>query len=554
MLKRVDSSAANSPYEGLSPRIQSPSLPRLDLRELQRLLEEVSAPKSSPSAPEKSPFAPEKEWVPAWPPPSRDEQRARAAGNLDDIFDFPPPRNCFRGVSIAGFSYENRPAPARMPVVPKSLADARAGQFFKDAIESLSTAAEQLKFCEKRISFVVVAHAVPDLIQFLRALKQLGRVQTVIIKSSHPDRRVLTLLRSQFNIRTDIQRATLENPSAAQKLLDECGGPCIVVDIGGYFAPLAGHLQRLSQKTNVLGIVEDTQNGHVAYDKVLAEVAADTDTALIDINTTIPIVSVARSRIKGLEDKWVGPAIVSAAEAILLKDYRTPLRACSPFGVIGCGKIGQGIVRSLQGHGPVAVVDIDHLALAEAFSEKVDALSKAELLRTSGIVFCATGNTALDESDYSLLRDNAFVVLATSADSELGTAWPRGLDKVMKPTFEGVGDVTTMRIKATGNLVHFIGGGRAANFFNGGTVHPSIYAVQAALISGALGIAAAKRHLARTETPLLGIAAQTQQQIARLYLKHFQNYDTEKNAPDAPTPAPAPAPGFEDWQAAPSYW
>ncbi|CAM4901943.1 unnamed protein product [Rotaria socialis] len=115
------------------------------------------------------------------------------------------------------------------------------------------------------------------------------------------------------------------------------------MDIGGYFAP---YLAELGNKDSyprlwkLLGIVEDTENGHQKYHDAKQSLPR---------NVTHPrIYSVARSQMKMTEDYNVGKSLVRAADTILRQTLDLRLEDHPVVGVIGFGKIGNSIAIHMR--------------------------------------------------------------------------------------------------------------------------------------------------------------------------------------------------------------
>jgi adenosylhomocysteinase len=131
------------------------------------------------------------------------------------------------------------------------------------------------------------------------------------------------------------------------------GRDIVLLDVGGYFAPTL-HLVAKTFSGRLLGVVEDTENGHQRY-------------AALD-EVPCPVVSVARSPLKECEDHLVGRSIVFSTEALVRSrgDILTSREAC----VIGYGKVGRSIARALHAHDlRVTVYDTDPVKRVQAMAQ-----------------------------------------------------------------------------------------------------------------------------------------------------------------------------------------
>jgi adenosylhomocysteinase len=111
----------------------------------------------------------------------------------------------------------------------------------------------------------------------------------------------------------------------------------IILDIGGYFADSFADIDK-QFNGNLIGVIEDTENGHQKYVESLQ--------LLNDEEKTKPVYSVARSPLKEPEDYLVGQSIVYSVERIL-RDNNSLLTNKRVF-VIGYGKIGKSVASSLS--------------------------------------------------------------------------------------------------------------------------------------------------------------------------------------------------------------
>jgi adenosylhomocysteinase len=261
-----------------------------------------------------------------------------------------------------------------------------------------------------------------------------------------------TLTREQFG---DVDTAVEYFESRAP------GADVVLLDVGGYFAPVLGELaERFSGR--VVGVVEDTENGHQRYQELG--------------KWPCPVVSVARSPLKEPEDFLVGQSVVFSAEAVMRTrgDILHGRRAL----VLGFGKLGSSIARLLHAKGVnVTVFDIDPVQQAKALSQGFTvARDRERALHGAGLVLCATGSVSLRGEDFGQLRNGAYVATVTSSEDELELA---GLDAYTRTP---VGDAIT-RYQTTGHYFYLMNSGNAVNFLHGASVGPFIYLVQAEILA-----------------------------------------------------------------------
>lgn len=219
--------------------------------------------------------------------------------------------------------------------------------FFDTIIEKF------LKSQEKNeINFIVVSHIVKDVPDFLSSLSKIGKIKALIPKKNSVDEAVFEELKNIYPI-FNVGRDGVKKDEFLKKVFKN-GEKFILLDIGGYFAQ-----EKLSTyaKNKIVGIIEDTENGHQKYQDCIRK----------DL-FPYQVMSVARSPLKLNEDALVGYSIGFYTEFVLRK-YRILPRYFN-VGVIGYGKIGQGIASYLlkQNIKPL-VFDVDPIKMVRAYRE-----------------------------------------------------------------------------------------------------------------------------------------------------------------------------------------
>ncbi|MBE6451841.1 MAG: hypothetical protein E7016_07795 [Alphaproteobacteria bacterium] len=263
-------------------------------------------------------------------------------------------------------------------------------------------------FSDSRKCFIVVSHLVDNTVDFLNTLSTKGRVAGLIAKPNSIDERAkIRALQSGINI-LDLKRTDfLINSTVSHKItpLIHEGEKLIIIDTGGYFAP---SLKKLNQYPQIMGIVEDTENGLQKYEQKLSEYP----------DNKLPVFSVARSRAKDFEDYLIGRSIASATKQ-LLAENRVMLRN-KKIGVIGFGEVGRGCAFYLKECLKLDVQIFDSnnnvKQLIEASGFKYS--SKTNILESSDILICATGNKSLSDNDFPDIKKGCYIASCTSSEDE----------------------------------------------------------------------------------------------------------------------------------------
>ncbi|WP_405394910.1 adenosylhomocysteinase [Microbispora hainanensis] len=346
------------------------------------------------------------------------------------------------------------------------------------------------------ITSLIITHLLSERPAFLRAMATTSTVGAVLPKPKSVDQQTLEVVQSAYTVNHLSRELFADSTRALDYVEDTAGGQDVVlVDIGGYFAPSLGTLvEKFSGR--VLGVVEDTENGHQRY-AALGHLPC-------------PVVSVARSPLKDCEDHLVGRSIVFSTDALVRArgDILTSRNAC----VLGFGKVGRAIARTLRANDlRVTVYDTDPVRRVQAHSQGFRTTSTtAEAVRDAELVLCATGNLALRQHDFAALRNGAYLASVTSSEDELELSALHELYQRIP-----VGEQLT-RYEITGHYFYVLADGGAVNFVHGAAVGTYIHLVQAEILAAT----AALSH-GRFQPGLHSMPMTDRQAIARIWLDHF---------------------------------
>lgn len=359
------------------------------------------------------------------------------------------------------------------------------------------------KYNEK-IKFIVVTHTVPTVPFLLEGLGKIGEVSAIIPKSSDPDENIKMFFQKKYeekiqslkdeqkksvaeNLKCKIESVTykdyLKIPGHAQALInsissDNNANKIIIIDIGGYFAPA---LAELAQTGKILGIVEDTENGHQKY---RAELQAMEKQSADSGNINFPIISAARSKIKDAEDYNVGKAITDATDHILRVAEYTHIGEAKTILVIGYGKVGSAAakVAAEKTRGPVLVCEIDPIRKLVASAHSFKVVNLKDGIKEADIIISCTGGKIL-KNEINQLKDNVYIASCTSSDDEFDLAdILNGSKEHLEP------DKEIRQFFIGGKRVNFIRGGNAANFAEKAVHGYFIHGVLGSLMVAALQI------------------------------------------------------------------
>jgi len=184
----------------------------------------------------------------------------------------------------------------------------------------------------------------------------------------------------------------------------------IVVEDGGYVAPLLHNQEFAGLRERCLGVVEQTTKG-------IRNVRAIADAG----GLRIPVVSVAESWLKQhLEAPEVGDALAFALEEYFRKDLGRPLTSQSAL-VLGYGAVGRGLCMSLTNRGArISVFDTDSRRAIEASAQRpynFSVITTLDDLSPYALIVGTTGTTSLKLESMLTVRDG--VILASGSSDRL---------------------------------------------------------------------------------------------------------------------------------------
>lgn len=355
-----------------------------------------------------------------------------------------------------------------------------------------------------RPAAVVVTHVLPDRPHFFRALGALMDIELVIPKPRSKSPEMMAQLAESGIRLSDSTRDQLAHPKMAVEVIASSVGdarPFVLLDIGGYFAPALPRITEVFGE-RLLCVVEDTENGHQRYERVLAEKELGA-----------PVYSVARSPLKETEDYLVGQAVVHAFETLVRRSNH--IMQGREAAVIGYGKIGRSVASQLASQRiRTSVVEIDPVRKVQAISHGFRVLGKDEALASCGLIICATGNNAIEKHDWRKIGNGAFVGSVTSSDDELDL---EGLQASYVPQDYGVH--VEKWSDGEGAYLFLMNGGNAVNFVENAVVGTFIYLVQSEIIAAVAEATGIEER--RASSVILEVSQPMRSRIASAWIEEF---------------------------------
>lgn len=267
----------------------------------------------------------------------------------------------------------------------------------------------------------------------------------------YPKNKILNITRDELKNSKNIIKYLINIPKDNKLLL---------LDIGGYFVHSINDLKDKFDD-RFIGVIEDTENGHQKY--------------LSIENLKTPVVSVSRSPLKNNEDHLVGQAVIFSTDAILRE--QGILLNNKKVGVLGFGKIGNGILSSLRDKGcGVSVYDKNPVTIILALSKGYNISDKLKILEESDIIFSSTGNLSLKNDEFKYLKNGTFVASVMSSDDEFDLSWLK--ENYTREIISKYID----KYDKNGHYFYLLNSGNAINFIHGAVVGDFISLVQKEMI------------------------------------------------------------------------
>lgn len=295
------------------------------------------------------------------------------------------------------------------------------------------------------IQSVLITHVLPTSEQYIKLVNEIFPISLVIAIPYSADMDTLNRLNSK-GIKTfipkSIDEAFLRSGPLVEEILKESTTPLVVQEVGGY---LAGYTKRLAGYSHFLGIVEDTNNGHWRYERAGSH--------------EVPILSMAQSPIKDIEDTVIGDGVVYSTERIFREEFHSIIQGMK-CGVIGYGKIGTSTSIALKGReASVTVYDIDPAKCIRAKFEGHEIMSLQQILKHSDLIIGCTGKTSILAKDVSSIKNHAILVSASAKNEEFDLDAFETLCKK-----EVINDVVWKYTQKDGRYFYLLNQGTPVNF------------------------------------------------------------------------------------------
>jgi adenosylhomocysteinase len=251
---------------------------------------------------------------------------------------------------------------------------------------------------------VILQHIIPTTIEYIDRVNSVYPVDLVIAIVYSVDLNTVDQLREKgYNVHVPANIEDMLNNSwkLVAEILMKSPHPLMVQEVGGYFANWTAELGKYKQ---FKGCVEDTNNGLWRYQ------AAG--------NLAVPVISMADTPLKQVEDALIGDACVYSLEKVMRTQMASIIQGLR-VGVIGWGRIGKACAGALSGRAAiVSIYDINPIVNMLAYAEGYYPMPLKEMLSQVDVVIGCSGRRSIRVADVHDIRNGCILCSASSKDIE----------------------------------------------------------------------------------------------------------------------------------------
>ncbi|GLZ86699.1 hypothetical protein Pres01_27500 [Metapseudomonas resinovorans] len=304
---------------------------------------------------------------------------------------------------------------------------------------------------------IILQHILPTTIGYIDLVNSVYPVDLVISIVYSTDKNAVAALEEKgykVFVPPSIDYMKHELWKDVEKVIQTAPYPIIFQEVGGY---LANWTHELGQYKNFKGCVEDTKNGLWAYQ------AAQKSGGL-----GVPIISMADTALKRVEDSLIGDACVYSLEKVLRTQMASILDGVR-CGVVGWGNIGKSCATAFEGRNAVvSVYDINPVVNMLAYGRGFYPMPLKQLLQESSIVMGCSGRRSIRVADLDDIKDGALLCSASSKDIEFDLKGFSQLCDVvdLTPMYPGACPIERYTVRKTGKSFYILKYGTPIDFLD----------------------------------------------------------------------------------------
>jgi len=248
---------------------------------------------------------------------------------------------------------------------------------------------------DHKSELILIHHLHEVSVPYIKALAKSYKLKKIIGIPYSSVEEVVEELEKDFDV--VVPKTLGEIKEIVKEVVLSTSNPLIIAEIGGYTSEIS---EFLDKQKHVLGIVEDTNQGHWNWERKNLE--------------RLPVFSIAQSEIKKNENEFVGKSIIDGIEFFLSKVGKEKLEKQKIL-LMGYGNVGKEVARNLNLLcKKLFVWDADSIkqTRAEIKYGKLEDLSKIN------IIIGVSGNTVLKFEDVEKLGNDVLLVSGSSKQIE----------------------------------------------------------------------------------------------------------------------------------------
>jgi len=303
---------------------------------------------------------------------------------------------------------------------------------------------------------IILQHILPTTVEYIQQVHSVYPIDLIIAITYSADPETVQLLKSKgFTVLVPPSIDYMLNDlwKDVTRVLGELRHPTIIQEVGGYFANWTDELAKCE---GFGGCVEDTKNGLWRYQAAAAKKPL-----------SVPVLSMADTPLKRVEDSLIGDACVYSLEKVMRSQLASILDGVR-CGVVGWGNIGKSVALAFHGRNAVvSIYDINPVVDMLAYGRGLFPLPLAQLLAESDIVMGCSGRCSIRVADLPNIKDGAILASASSKDIEFDLVGFAQLCDVTDVTPAGAHcPITKYQIKTSGKSFYILDHGTPIDFLD----------------------------------------------------------------------------------------
>lgn len=304
---------------------------------------------------------------------------------------------------------------------------------------------------------IILQHILPTTIEYVDIVNSVYPVDLVISIVYSNDQPTVEALRAKgykVIVPTSIDYMKNELWRDVLNVLDGQSHPIVFQEVGGYMSKWT---EELASYTGFKGCVEDTKNGLWRY-----QAAEEAGTL------KLPVLSMADTALKRVEDSLIGDACVYSLEKVLRTQLASILDGIR-CGVVGWGNIGKSCATAFKGRNAVvSIYDINPVVNMLAYGRGFYPMPLAQLLSESDIVMGCSGRRSIRVADINDIKNGAILCSASSKDIEIDL---KGFSKLCEveditPKGDDLCPIHKYTVRKTGKIFYILKNGTPIDFLD----------------------------------------------------------------------------------------